>query len=243
MRQRRSRGSCASLQTRSIRRRDATCGRYGRWSRRQRIEELLGIEPSGLDDFVPLYNIPPGVNTWIVRSKDGEPSLHANLWGLAPYWSKDPTKGARPINARAESTHEKPMFRKLIRERRYLVPANYYYEWKRMPAAKTPYCIRMADESPFFLGGMWDVWHAREPEALFTFTVLTTLPNDVSAQIHDRIPLIIQQKDYSNWLDPANQDVSNMLVPYPSKGGTARDSRLSVPGPFCSPRSRPSNTA
>jgi putative SOS response-associated peptidase YedK len=76
----------------------------------------------------------------------------------------------------------------------------------------------MADGSPFFLGGMWDVWHAREPDALFTFTVLTTLPNDVSGQIHDRMPLIVQPKNYSKWLDPTNQDVSDMLVPYPSKG-------------------------
>ena len=81
------------------------CGRYGRWSRRQRIEELLGIEPFGLDDFPDLYNITPGVETWIVRAKDGNPALYSYLWGLVPYWSKDPKNGARPINARAESAH------------------------------------------------------------------------------------------------------------------------------------------
>ena len=162
------------------------CGRYGRWSRRQRIEELLGIEPSGLDDFPNLYNITPGVETWIVRAKDGRPSLYSYLWGLVPYWSKNPKKGARPINARAETAHERPMFQKLIRERRCLVPANCYYEWKRTPSAKTPYCIRREDESPFFIGGMWDVWHAREEDRLYTFTILTTFPNDVSATVHDR---------------------------------------------------------
>jgi AhpD family alkylhydroperoxidase len=148
------------------------CGRYGRWSRRQRIEELLGIEPSGLDDFPALYNITPGTNTWVVHAKDGKPALHSYLWGLVPYWSKDPKKGARPVNARAETAHEKPMFRKLIRERRCLIPANCYYEWREMPVGKRPYCIRMEDESPFFIGGMWDVWHAREPDALFTFTLM-----------------------------------------------------------------------
>jgi putative SOS response-associated peptidase YedK len=194
------------------------CGRYGRWSRRQRIEELLGIEPSGLDNFPALYNITPGVNTWIVRAKDGQPSLQSYLWGLVPYWSKDPTKGVRPINARSDTAAEKPMFRKLIRERRCLIPADCYYEWKVTPQGKRPYCIRMADESPFFLGGMWDVWHAHESDALFTFTVLTTLPNDVSAQIHDRMPLIVRAKDYSKWLDPANQDVADILAPYPAEG-------------------------
>ena len=74
------------------------CGRYGRWSRRQRIEELLGIEPSDLDDFPDLYNITPGVETWIARAKDRKPTLYSYLWGLVPYWSKDPKKGARPVN-------------------------------------------------------------------------------------------------------------------------------------------------
>ena len=65
------------------------CGRYGRWSK------LAGIEPSGLEDFSPLYNITPGVNTWIVRAKDGNPTLYSYLWGFVPYWSKDPKRGAR----------------------------------------------------------------------------------------------------------------------------------------------------
>jgi putative SOS response-associated peptidase YedK len=194
------------------------CGRYGRWSRRRRIEELLGIEPPGLDDFAPLYNITPGINTWVARSKDGQPALYSYLWGLVPYWSKDPKKGARPVNARAETAHEKPMFRKLIRERRCLIPANCYYEWKEMPVGKRPYCIRVEDESPFFIGGMWDVWHAREPEALFTFTVLTTFPNEVSGTVHDRMPVIVQPKDYGRWLDPENEDVADILAPPPSEG-------------------------
>ena len=97
------------------------CGRYGRWSRRQRIEELLGIEPSGLDDFPDLYNITPGVETWIARAKDGKPALYSYLWGLVPYWSKDPKKGVRPVNAKAETAHETLMLKKLIRERRCLI--------------------------------------------------------------------------------------------------------------------------
>ena len=193
------------------------CGRYGRWSRRRRIEELLGIEPSGLDDFTPLYNITPGVNTWIVRAKDGKPTLYSYLWGLVPYWSKDPTKGVRPVNAKAETAHEKPMFKKFIRERRCLIPANCYYEWKEMPVGKRPYCIRIEDESPFFIGGMWDVWHAREEERLYTFTVLTTFPNEVSGQVHDRMPVIVQPKDYARWLARENDEVGDLLAPYPSK--------------------------
>src|SRR5262245_1054744 len=197
------------------------CGRYGRWSRRQRIEELVGIEPSGLDDFPDLYNITPGVNSWVARAKDGKPTLYSYLWGLVPYWSKDPKKGVRPINAKAETAHERPMFRKLIRERRCLIPANCYYEWKQTKIAKRPYCIRMEDESPFFIGGMWDVWNAREENRLYTFTVLTTFPNDVSATVHDRMPVIVQPEDYQRWLDPENEDVSDLLAPTPADGWIA----------------------
>ena len=82
-------------------------GRYGRWSRRQRIEELLGIAPSGLDDFPTLYNITPGVNTWIARAKDGHPALYSYLWGLVPYWSKDPKKGARSTRERRRRTRSR----------------------------------------------------------------------------------------------------------------------------------------
>src|SRR4029453_17856114 len=76
------------------------CGRYGRWSRRQRIEELLGIEPSGLNDFPDLYNITPGINSWIARAKDGKPALYSYVWGLSRTDRRTPRRGA-PVNARA----------------------------------------------------------------------------------------------------------------------------------------------
>ena len=76
----------------------------------------------------------------------------------------------------------------------------------------------MADASPFFIGGMWDVWHARKPEVLFRFTVLTTFPNEASATVHDRMPLIVQPKDYARWLDRENAEIGDILAPYPAEG-------------------------
>jgi putative SOS response-associated peptidase YedK len=90
-----------------------------------------------------------------------------------------------------------------------------------MPVGKRPYCIRMEDESPFFIGGMWEVWHAKEENRLYTFTVLTTFPNEVSRLVHDRMPVIVQLKDYWRWLDPENEDVSDLLAPTPSDGWIA----------------------
>jgi putative SOS response-associated peptidase YedK len=102
---------------------------------------------------------------------------------------------------------------------RRLIPANCYYEWKELPVGKRPYCIRLEDESPFFIGGMWDVWHAREEDRLYTFTVLTTFPNEVSGTVHDRMPVIVQPKDYQRWLDPENQDVADIIAPRPPRAG------------------------
>jgi putative SOS response-associated peptidase YedK len=100
-----------------------------------------------------------------------------------------------------------------------------------MPAGKQPYCIRMEDGTPFFMGGMWDVWHAREPEALFTFTVLTTFPNEVSATVHERMPLIVQPKDYARWLDRDNAGIADIVAPYPVKGVIAYPVSRSVSDP------------
>ena len=87
-----------------------------------------------------------------------------------------------------------------------------------MLIGKRPCCIRMEDESPFFIGGMWDVWHAKEKDRLYTLTVLTTFPNEVSGTVHDRMPEIVQPKDYQRWLDPENEDVADIIAPPPSEG-------------------------
>jgi putative SOS response-associated peptidase YedK len=113
------------------------------------------------------------------------------------------------------------MFRKLIRERRCLIPANCYYEWKEMKVGKWPYCIRKEDKSPFFIGGMWDVRQAKDEDRLYTFTVLTTFPNEVSGQVRNRMPVIVQPKDYERWLHPEKQDVADILATPPSGGWTA----------------------
>lgn len=113
------------------------------------------------------------------------------------------------------------MFRKLIAQRRCLIPADWYYEWKVTPAGKTPHLIQMASREPFLLGGLWDTWHYGREDALSTFTVLTTLPNELSRTIHDRMPLIVAPEDAPRWLDRSESDVSDLLRPYPAEEMTA----------------------
>ena len=113
------------------------------------------------------------------------------------------------------------MFRKLIRERRCLIPANCYYEWKKMPVGKQPYCIRMADESPLFIGGMWNVWHAREAGCALHFHRSDDLPkrgisDSPRPDAGDRPP-----EDYARWLDPKNEKIADILAPFSAEGMVA----------------------
>lgn len=195
------------------------CGRYGQWSRKQRLEEYLKPRPSLGGDVNARYNVAPGTHPWIVRAGTQGPTFETYLWGLVPFWSKDPKSGVRPINAKSETAHERPMFRKLLRERRCLVPADCFYEWKATPGSKSPYCIRMASEAPFFFAGLWDVWHEGQADAIPSFTILTTDPNELAATIHNRMPVIVRPGDYTRWLDPSVREaakVADVLIPYPA---------------------------
>lgn len=196
------------------------CGRYGLWSRQQRIEELLGLPPSGEERLSPLYNVAPGAYRWIARLDEERLNLVPHFWGLTPYWVKDPKKNLRPINARSDTVAGKPMFRRLLRDRRCLVPADCYYEWKETPSGRIPYCFRMASGEPFCFAGLWDIWHEGQADAIPSFALLTTEPNERAATVHDRMPVIVQTKDYRRWLDPgvtASEKLADILGPYPGE--------------------------
>ena len=198
------------------------CGRFGRLSRFERIAQLTALSlrnESG--ELAPSYNVAPGTLQPVILGTREGAVLRPLLWGLVPYWAKDPKKGARPVNAQCETAAEKPMFRRLMQERRCLIPADWFYEWKTTPAGKVPYLVRMASREPFLIGGLWDTWHYGRDDALATFTVLTTQPNELAATIHDRMPLIVAPEDAPRWLDRAEHDVGDLLHAFPAEEMTA----------------------
>jgi putative SOS response-associated peptidase YedK len=160
----------------------------------------------------------------------------AMVWGLIPYWAKDPAIGNRMINARAESVANKPAYKEAFRRRRCLVPADGFYEWKVQPGGKQPYFIHLEGRHPFAFAGLWERWRPRgdqleiagpdRPEGPLTAggrvescAFLTTEPNELTEQIHDRMPLILPERHWETWLDPAINDPSalaELLVPYPA---------------------------
>jgi putative SOS response-associated peptidase YedK len=186
------------------------CGRYGLYSRKERLKELLGIDDGKAGgDLVTKYNIAPRTACWLALRRQGldyKLTIESYEWGLLPYWVQDPKEHRRPINARTETVFDKPMFRESIRGRRCLVPADGYYEWRTTPTGKIPFWFTMARGEPFFFGGVWDTWHSGKVDQLPTFALLTTSPNELCAQVHDRMPVIIPASAYQLWVDPAVKD-------------------------------------
>lgn len=196
------------------------CGRYGRFSRKQRLEQTLGFAIDGEDPDVR-YNICPGLPDSVIKRRDAtSPARFEQLeWGLLPSWAKNRTATRRPINARAETVADKPMFRDLLRTRRCVVPADGYYEWRTTSSGKVPFWFRLKTREPFFLAGLWDRWHDGRPDALSSYILMTTEPNEVAAKVHDRMPVLLHARDVPRWLDTTAQeaDVAGLLRPYPAE--------------------------
>lgn len=151
-------------------------------------------------------------------------------WGLIPSWAKDENVAIRAINARAETAADKPTFRSAIRRRRCLVPVDGFFEWQKIGKHKQPFFLHRSNHEVFALAGMWETWRDPRPtgtdHTLETFSILTTNANAFMRPIHDRMPVILDSKDYDTWLDPELHDVSilspllapcneDLLVMYP----------------------------
>lgn len=142
-------------------------------------------------------------------------------WGLVPFWAKEASIGYKMINAKSETLTEKPSFRKPFKEKRCLVLADGFYEWgKTDKKNKVPYRLVLKNRQPFAFAGLWDIWKTPEGDKLLSFTIITTSANELMESIHDRMPVILHEKDEAKWLDPEFKDtekLSSLLQPYPSE--------------------------
>lgn len=140
-------------------------------------------------------------------------------WGLIPSWVKEAKPKVQPANARCESVRTNGMFRGAYRSRRCLVPVDGYFEWKAIKGKKQPYALAMADGRPFCLAGIWE--SRADPDnrpgtEQKTFAIVTCAPNELVATIHDRMPVILHEKDYARWLGDY-PDPADLLAPFPSE--------------------------
>ena len=170
-------------------------------------EKLLpwfGAEDADTVEWGASYNVAPQTFQPVVRlNRDtGQREIVLMRWGLIPYWSKDAKIGYSTINAKAETVATAPAFREAFKRRRCLVPADAFYEWQKLdPKHKQPFAIALASREPYGFAGLWERW--KDPQTrewLETFSIITTDPNQVVAPLHNRMPVIIERKDYARWL-------------------------------------------
>jgi putative SOS response-associated peptidase YedK len=196
------------------------CGRF-----------TLTVDPGQLQEAFPWvdfpeniprrYNIAPSQPVGVVPN-DGNNRLDFFNWGLIPFWAKDPKIGNRMINARSETIDEKPSFRGSFKYKRCLVLADGFYEWQKQPGSKSkiPYFIHMKDSGPFAFAGLWDTWQSKDGSEIKSFTIITTEPNDLLRDIHNRMPVILHPESYSAWIQEGESDshlLKSFLKPYPGE--------------------------
>jgi len=196
------------------------CGRYEVHTPVEEIARIFEAQPDDeVNTFGPRYNVAPSLRIPVVRQGKSGRALEAMTWGLIPSWSRD-LAGPKPVNARAETVFDIPMFRSAIRRRRCLVPADGFYEWQQRDGRKQPYHVGMADGAPFAMAGIWEYWARPERPAVVSCALVVTQPNELMASIHDRMPVIVAPEDYAAWLDPSIDDavaIAAMLSPFPAE--------------------------
>lgn len=204
------------------------CGRSSLTKTEQELEERFGATfySDGLVQYNPLpnYNVAPSHYMPVITNDDQE-HFQAFRWGLIPFWAKDKNIGYKMINARIETLFEKSSFKQAVAKRRCLVPADGFYEWKKIKGKngkieKQPYRIKPTDQEIFSMAGLWDRW--KDPETgqmIFSFTVITQGPNELMTDIHDRMPAILTPEQEKLWLadDVSPKELIDMITPYDSE--------------------------
>jgi putative SOS response-associated peptidase YedK len=204
------------------------CGRARLSSDVSEIKVALRIPPERpAPNFPPSWNVAPTDPLPVVRydAKEHQRGLEVMRWGLVPFWAKDIKVGFSNINAKAEGIENKPAFREAFRQRRCLVPVDNFYEWKKVGKDKQPYAIGLKGGGLMALAGLWETWRAKPSgERVRSFAIVTTEPNELCAQLHNRMPVVLALEAWPQWLgeEPADEaQLKALLVPYPSGGMVA----------------------
>jgi putative SOS response-associated peptidase YedK len=189
------------------------CGRYSFAVEDELIKERFGVTVRSAV-WKAKYNCAPTQDLAVISNADPL-QLSLYRWGLIPSWAEDPAIGNRMINARAETITEKSSYKSAFRCRRCLVLSDGFYEWKREGKEKIPHRITLKDGSPFAMAGIWDKWVSPDGEIIHSFSILTTSPNELMKEIHDRMPVILPRHDEKLWLGNTSEDeLLGLLKPY-----------------------------
>lgn len=189
------------------------CGRFVQVSSTARLAQALGAVDVSGGTVRPRHNVAPSTEVAAVIASDGR-RLGALRWGFVPSWTKDPSDGPRPINARAEGAAASRLFGPSVRSRRCAVPVDGWFEWVEQDGARQPYLLRDPDGAVSALAGLWSTW--RDPAAgappLATVAIVTTEARGAAATVHHRMPLVLSGEDLDAWLDPGTADPVELLA-------------------------------
>lgn len=192
------------------------CGRFSLFARPEELIKRFGLDAFTFD-FQPSYNIAPGQLIPAILASQGERRMGQLRWGLIPSWAKEESVGYKMINAKSETIQQKTSFRTLFVRKRCLIPADGFFEWKITDQGKQPMRIVMKNHEPFGLAGLFDTWSHPDGQKIHSCTIITTKPNRIVEDIHDRMPVIIRREDEEQWLNRDYQDtvqLQSLLQPY-----------------------------
>jgi putative SOS response-associated peptidase YedK len=199
------------------------CGRARQSSDVSEIKIAFGIPPERPPpNFPPSWTVAPTDPLPVVRfdAKEKQRTLEIMRWGLIPTWAKEIKIGFSTINARAEEVDTKPAFREAFAQRRCLVPLDSFYEWKKTATGKQPYAIGLKGGGLMGMAGPWETWRSKDGERIRSFTIVTTTPDELCAELHNRMPVVLKPEVWPVWLGEETAtvgDLKAMLVPYPSE--------------------------
>lgn len=165
------------------------------------------------------YNIAPSQELPVITNKEHK-TIELMRWGLVPVWADSLNVGYKMINAKAETADIKSSYKKPFRSQRCLVPATGFFEWKKEGKEKTPFFFHLKDDSIFAFAGLYNTWHDKEGKEYNTYTIITTTPNKIVKQVHDRMPVILKKEQENTWLDPdiiEPEHLKPLLTAYPTE--------------------------
>ena len=177
--------------------------------------EVFDVPPVTFD-YRARYNIAPSQDVPVVACDRRGARLGLLRWGLVPAWADDPAIGSRMINARAETSLDKPSFKDAAVSRRCLVPADGFYEWTKEGGRKVPHWIHSPDREPLGFAGLWERWHADGSEPVYSMAIVTVDANEAIQHLHHRMPAIVPAANRKAWLDTETPvaDALSLLKPY-----------------------------
>jgi putative SOS response-associated peptidase YedK len=197
------------------------CGRFTlTWNEWRQVAGALGIEDEGgaAASYRPCFNIAPTDQHFIITSEFERRKAQRARWGLVNRWARDNSRASQCINARAETLEDRPTFREAFKQRRCVVPGDGFYEWSGPKGKRQPLWIHPRAGGLLLFAGLYESWYPEKDRPELTFTIVTCAANALIVPIHDRMPVVLDERATEDWMNPRERDpvsLKRLLVPAP----------------------------